>query len=120
MILMSATLDEIGFTEYFSSLVGPRDTLVPAPFLYVAEKKAADVSIFYWDQFSNLLYNVSCDVTGRPVFAADKPALFDSCVVMCKLLIHKFDNFEMQENKNLGPGKKRKEPGMLRRTIEQW
>ena len=111
-ILMSATMNEQNFIDYFSSyLGGPGTPLLPAPFINLSEKKRLDISVFHYDLFKAFLSQLN--LIERPVFLEDRPGVFYTFVKLCKMLIYKLNTFEREENKNLGPGQKTKDPGAV-------
>ena len=93
LVLMSATMDDMKFCEYFSSMIahagiGP----VRAPHFSVGHKKSSQVSVFHWSQLRRWMKDRE-----DPDWDESKPELYPQCVEMAKLLIHQLDQLETNE-----------------------
>ena len=107
LILMSATMDDLKFRNYFSFLLPDLASPVLAPLLRVGHKLGAGVSEYYWDKLRPLLASRFPNVDTSPKFEADQPQLLDSAVKMCRVLIEKLDDLEAVERQKEGDGRRR-------------
>ena len=112
LILMSATLNDQKFCDYFSTIL-PGIGQVRAPFLNLGHKKGTNVSEYHYDQLAKVLKD-ELDVE-EPDFDEGSPKLHWTCVKIAKTIIRQLDNLETKENSNVGivTTSKRKEPGAV-------
>eukprot|EP00092_Neocalanus_flemingeri_P009551 GFUD01010280.1.p1 GENE.GFUD01010280.1~~GFUD01010280.1.p1 ORF type:complete len:1519 (+),score=509.70 GFUD01010280.1:91-4647(+) len=113
LILMSATMNDQKFCDYFSSHL-PMAGLGPAraPYLNLGHKKGTNVSEYHFGQLFKLLRKEEMDAE-EPDFDKGKPQVHSTCIKIAKMLIKNLDVLEMKENANAGASSKRKEPGAV-------
>ena len=66
LILMSATMEDLKFTNYFSFMLPGLPSPVHAPLVSVGHKTGAGVQEYYWDTMRNLLKSSYPNVDNFP------------------------------------------------------
>ena len=114
LILMSATMDDQKFCDYFSSQL-PMAGLGPAkaPFLSLGQKKSSsNVSEYYFGHLMPLLRKEEVDAE-EPDFNKNNPRMHLTCIKIAKMLIRNLDSLERKENVALTSSNKKASGAVL-------
>merc|ERR1719357_540837 len=98
LILMSATMDDQKFCDYFASYLPLADMgPIRAPFLQLGHKKGTNVSEYHYGQLIKILRKEEVNAE-EPDFDEGNPKLHMTCVKIAKIIIKQLDNLENKEH----------------------